>query len=82
MTVSIKKPAMILMRKTVLVALEMGPGKRGEFLARMKAQYFDDAKCAKASESEAREWAEYIVHKVRKTIDTIECPEGWVGKKA
>jgi len=75
LTVSMKKSAMILMRKTVLVALEMGPAIRDEFLTRMEAQYFDDAKLAKASGSEAREWAEYLVHKVRKTIDTIERPE-------
>ncbi len=45
---------------------EAGPGRVGE-------------KRAKASESEAREWAQYIVHKVRKTIDTIEGPgkPGW-----
>ena len=74
LTVSMNKSAMILMRKTVLAGLEMGPCKRDEFLARMKAQYFADAKAAKASESEAREWAQYIVHKVRKTIDTVEGP--------
>ena len=82
MTVSIKKSAMILMRKTVLVALEIGPAKRDEFLARMEAQYFDDAKRAKASESEAREWAEYLIHRARKTIDTIERPENRGGKNA
>lgn len=81
LTVSIKKSAMILMRKTVLVALEIGPGKRDEFLARMEAQYFDDAKRANASESEAREWAEYLIHRARKTIDTIERPESRGGKQ-
>ncbi len=81
-TVSIKKPAMILMRKTVLVALEMEPSKRDEFLARMEAQYFDDAKSAKASESEAREWAQHLIHKARKTIDAIERLENRGGKKA
>jgi hypothetical protein len=65
---------MILMRKTVLVALEMGPDIRDEFLTRMEAQYFDDAKLAKASKSGAQEWSEYLAHKVRKTIDTMERP--------
>lgn len=81
-TVSMKKSAMILMRKTVLVALEMDPAGREEFLARMQAQYFDDAKRAKASESKAREWSEYLVQRVRKTIQTIERPGSTDGRNA
>lgn len=68
---SMKKSAMILMRKTVLVALEMEPAKRDEFLALMHAQYLDDAKRANVSCSEAQEWADYLDQRVCKTINAI-----------
>lgn len=82
MTVSIKKSAMILMRKTVLVALEMEPAKRDEFLARMHVQYLNDAKRANASGSEAQEWAESLDQSVRKTIDAVGRLESVDGRSA
>ncbi len=71
---SMNKSALILMRKTVLVGLEMDAAKRDQFLTTMQAHYFDDAKHAMASESEAREWTESLMHRIRKTIHSIERP--------
>ena len=39
-------------------------------------------KRTKVSESEAREWAEYLIRQTRKTFDSIERPESRSGKNA
>lgn len=70
--VTINKSAMILVRKTVLVALEMDRSARAVFLAQMREQYLENAKRADMSDAEALQWVEHLDKKIRKMIDAME----------
>lgn len=78
--VSVKKSMMILMRKTVLVSLEMDIAQRETFLAQMREQYLEDAKRANMVDAEALEWADQLDQKIREMIDAIEHLESRGGK--
>ena len=80
-TVGLKKSAMILLRKTVMAAVELDFENRENFLTKMKTHYFYDAKDTQASDGEALEWAQYLDQRVRKMVDTIGYGMEAVGEK-